>query len=372
MIEIRRFLPYAPALCACAFVAGCGPDADALLEQGRIAYEVRDFAVAARHYEAASAVCTNAAGAVGLTLARIALGDPQGAEAAVREALAKEPDSAEVRLAAGQVANLRGDHAAAVKFAREVAESTDLPADIRSRAWNDLAVAEIQRDRPDAARVALFRARRLDPKNAAAWYHLGYLYRNVLHFDEAAREHYAMFARMSPANDVRAQDIQRTLLPLISSDLTRLAAARPGMDKRDARASSVALGEGEALAAKNKFREARAKFKKAYEADPLSHPAAYAYAKRLAADAKTADDILAALKVFADAIDARPTSRETYLAAARFAVANKRTIWAKKILSRALAHFSNDKTLVDLYVKTLRGAGETETAALYAAWYRAF
>jgi len=363
-----RFSACACLACACFVLAGCGPDAGALLEQARNAAGNRDYAGAARCYAEAAEVCTNAAAYIGLTVMRMKLGDPTGAEEAARAALAKEPESAEARLAAGQVANMRGDSDAAVRLAREVADAAGLPASVRSQAWSDIAVVEIQRDRPDAARVALFRARRLDPKNAAAWYHLGYLYRNVLHYDEAAREHYAVYARCSPADDPRALDVQRTLLPLISSDLTRQAAARPGMDKRDVRASAQALGEGEAMEAKNP-KGARAKFKKACEADPLSYQAAYAYAKRLAKDAKTADDIVETLKAFTSAIDARPASRETYLAAARFATSNKRPIMAKKILSRALAHFSDDKTLVDLYVKTLRAVGEKETAKLYADWF---
>ena len=138
---------------------------------------------------------------------KLELGEVDAADAAIQKALDLLPDSAEAQLVDGQVAYRKGDLARATKSFNAVASEKSLPAALRAEALVARAVTEIKQNDCDAARLTLFRALRLNRRNAAVWYHLGLLSRNNYHFDEVAVEQFEMAARLSAKIPNAGEDV---------------------------------------------------------------------------------------------------------------------------------------------------------------------
>ena len=124
------------------------------------------------------------------------------------------------------------------------------------------------------------------------------------------------------------------------------------------------------------------RFEKAHAADPISWEAAWNYAQTLPVveAAKKAGDktklpaatvVARTLDAYRAALDVKPASRETCMAAARFALQNRRAPAACDFLSHALAHFPDAKPVLELYIEALGKLG-TADGAKRARMYRAY
>ena len=356
--------------CAAAFLCGCDKDdGSADMEKGAAAYAARDLRAAAASFTAAADKNpTNFTARMKLALINMDLGEMPAAKAAVENALAVDPASAEALFIDGQIAYYMKDYARAKKDFDEVAQSSQLPAEIRSQALAARAVMEIAGNLFDRARLTLWRAVRLDRKNAAAWYHLGHLSRDTYRFEDAALEQFEMAGRLMK-DPARARAIARDTIPALREALRVKIATKPGAAKRDPGAAAKLVSEAEALAKKEPKKSA-AKYAEAYAKDPLSYAAAWNYAKTLVASAKTDADVTKALVAFQDAIDQRPNSQDTYRTAARAALNRNKPMRAEKFLSQALSHDPENKQTLEIYVQTLRRLGKTPEANLYGAYLK--
>ena len=291
-------------------------------------------------------------------LDKLALGELDAANDAVTNALALLPDSAEARLADGQVAYLKRDYKRAMADFNAVASEKSLPAPIRSQAFVSRAVVASAQNDFDAARMTLFRALRLDRRNAAVWYHLGILSRNTYNFDEAAVEQFEMAARLSDPKEPRTQKLSREIIPAVRASIAAAAASKPGVAKRNAGQASDLIREAEALRKKKMIRAAIKKYEAALAADPFSYQAARELAGLISANDKSSAGVDKALRAYRAAIDQRPAVQENYYAAAQLAYANKRWATAEAILNRAIAHDPENIKTLDLYIATLQKVGK--------------
>ena len=358
------------AVLALAVVAGCGPDDGSVdFEKGEAAYSARDLQTAVLCYGAAAVKNpTNFTARMKLALANVDLGEIDAARAAIDSALAVDPLSAEARLLDGHIAYIAKDYSHAKKAFSDISSARQLPKDIRSKAIASQAVMELTANLFDRARVSLWRAIRLDRRNAAAWYHLGYLSRDTYRFEDAALEQFQMASRLM-TDPVRVKSVMQDIIPTIRESLRAKMAGKPGAAGRDPGTAATLVTEGEGLT-KRAPKKAAAKFSEAYSKDPLSYAAAWNFAKSKCDSAKSDADIARVLSAFQDAIDQRPNSQLTYRTAARFALGRRRPIRAERFLSQALAHDPEDKATLELYVQTLRRLGKTSEAKLYDAYLK--
>ncbi|MCQ2388536.1 MAG: tetratricopeptide repeat protein [Kiritimatiellae bacterium] len=359
------------ALLASIAVLGCSPDDGGASDvaKGEVALKARDLQAAEKCFAAAAAKdATNSVSQVRLAVVRMQLGDPAGAASAVAAARACDPDSAEALFAEGQVAYLKKDYALARKDFAQVAAARNLPAELRANALAAGAVVDVLENRLDAARIALWRALRTDPKCAAAWYHLAYLSRVTYDFVEAALMQYEMASRLLPASDERVAEITRKILPSIRDTEAQRKTAMVGVSKRDPAASAKLVAEAHALQAKD-VKKAAAKFLEAWEKDVLSFEAASGWA-RLASASSSAANPDRVLEAFNAALDARPNNQALYLAAAQYALKVGKSICAQRLLDQALAHDPSSKKALTLYLDVLKRNGKTKEAALYQAYLK--
>lgn len=363
-----------------AFVAGCGGDAGSSADvddgaedfaQAQVALANGETKIAARGFAEAARKCeTNFEARLQLALANIKLGEVDGAVSAAAAARALRPDSAEALLVAGQAAYLKRDYDAAVDDFNAVVKDAQLLAALRSAALAARAVVEIGRQDVDAARITLFTAKRLDPRNAAAWYHLGCLSRDVYRFTEAALEQFEVAVRLMDARDERAERLSRTIIPALREQRQQEAAARPGAQSRNPGEAARLIAEGQKLQGRRRMRDAIAKYAAALKADPLSDVAALAYAelqkanlpKDRAAAAPLVEKVLAAYRVV---IDENPSVQKHYLAAARLAYDHQLWMQAAAIMDRAISHDAENKQTLDLLVASLLKAGKTKQAGMW-------
>jgi len=353
-----------------AVLAGCEKkdDGAADFEKGMAAYAARDLRAAALGFStAAEKNPTNFVARLKLALVNIDLGEMTAAKKAVESALAVDPDSAEAKLVEGQIAYYAKDFTLAKGNFNAVAEAKGVPPSLRSQALAARAVMEIAANLFDRARLTLWRAVRLDRKNAAAWYHLGHLSRDTYRFEDAALEQFEMAGRLMK-DPARAKAIARETIPALRESVRAKIASKPGAAQRDPSAAAKLLSEAETLAKDPK--KAAAKFAEAYAKDPLSYAAAWNHAKALIASAKTDDEVTKALIAFQDAIDQRPNSQDTYRTAARAALNRSKPMRAEKFLSQALAHEPEDTKTLELYIQTLRRLGKSTEAKLYEAYLK--
>lgn len=355
---------------ALAVIAGCGPDdGSADFEKGESAYSARDLQTALICYRAAAEKNpTNFTARLKSALVNIDLGEIDAARKAVDSALAVDPHSAEAKLVDGHVAYLAKDYARAKKAFADVAAAKNLPKEMRSKAMASQAVLELTANLFDRARVSLWRAVRLDRRNASAWYHLGYLSRDTYRFEDAALEQFQMASRLM-TDPVRVKAVMQDTIPTIRESIRAKIAAKPGAAARDPGAAAKLVTEGEGLV-KRDPKKAAVKFAEAYAKDPLSYAAAWNFAKVKIDSAKSDAEIARVLTAFQDAIDQRPNSQLTYRTAARFSLNRRRPIRAERFLSQALAHDPEDKSTLELYVQTLRRLGKTAEAKLYDTYLK--
>lgn len=351
--------------------AAATDDGSADVARGLAALSQQDATTAAAAFAAAAAKCpSNFEAQVQLAMVNTRLGEIAAAAAAAARALELRPDSAEARLVSGQTAYLKKDYARALDDFSAVAGEKSLSASLRSEAWIGRGVVEFARGQPDASRISFIRARRLNPRNAAAWYHLGVLSRDTYHYHAAAREQFEMASRLLDARDQRTKKITRDILPALRRSIAASTASKDGVASRDPAKAAKLISDGKALQAKKMITAAMKKYEAAFAADPLSGPAALAFATLKGANVRVDGDVDKALAAYRAAIDANPAAQATYIAAAQLAYKHRKWSTAVAILERAVAHDSDNVQTLDILIAALRKAGKGAQAEGWQA-YRA-
>lgn len=357
--SLSSVLKCASALLA-ASVVGCAPkDGAKELEEGRAAYEVRDLKRAEKLFGESLACAPQDADRI-LYLARVKLdlGDLSAAQELSARALSLDGDAADVRLFAAQVAWHAKDYEKAAAGFLSLAKDAKLPADIRSQGWAGLGIVEMTQNHPHQARVALLLALQKDRRNAAAWYHLGLLYRDGFGYLESALEQFDVFVHLEADASPRVQKVQRAIIPALKESIARTLADRPGASKRDSSASSAAIGKAEAAWKKGDFKLARQAYQDALTADPLSYPAALGLAKAWQKTDATKAGLTKALEAYKRACILRPSAVSTFLATGSLAAQLGFYAQAVEVYSRAVAATPTSLDAIDGLIRSLNKVGK--------------
>ena len=355
-----------------AAILGCGPN-DGLKEflAGKEAYGLRDLKKAETLFEKSLAAAPQDVDRL-LFLARTALelGELEKAKDLVGRAAGNSDGDADVALLESQIAWHTKDYETAKKGFADVANDAKLDAAVRAQAWAGLGVVEMTCDNHHLARIAFLRALKLDRKNAAAWYHLGLLYRDGFRYLEAALEQFEIFVRLEEEASPRVQKVQRTVISGLKEEIARAAADRPGADKRNSASCAASISTAEAAVKKGNFKQAREAYQKALAADPLSYPAALGLAKAWEKTDTTKDGQQKAFENYKIACTLRPSAVATFLSAGSLAMKLGLGLQAVEIYSRAVAANPNSPDAIDGLIRALRKTGGKEKVAAAYQSYR--
>lgn len=358
------------ALCAVLF--GCGKrDGNDALEQGRAAYEVRDLGKAEKLFEA-SVECAPQDVDRLMWLARVKLERGELSEA--KDLLTKIQTLADgdhdVEMLAAQLAWHAKDYKSAARRFAALAEKPDLDPAVRSQALAGLGVVEATCEEFHLARVAYLSAIRMDRRNAAAWYHLGLLYRDNFDYLDAALEQMEIFVRLETGANPRVQKVQRTVIPALKDALSNRLMDRPGVSKRNSASCSAALAKAEASWKRGAYKDARQNYQAALAADPLSYPAALGLAKAWEKTDVSKDGMKKAFENYKLACTVRPGAISTFLTAGSLAHKLGLHSQAVEIYSRAVAASPTSLDALDGLIRAFRKVGGKESAARAYQRYR--
>ena len=345
-----------------AAILGCGPgDGVREFEQGKTAYELRDLKKAETLFARSAVLAPQDADRI-LYLARteLELGELAEAQLQVAKAAAIAGDDADVRLLKAQIDWHAKSYEDAAKGFSAIAEDIRLEASVRAQGWAGLGVVEMTCDNRHLARVAFLRAIRLDRKNAAAWYHLGLLYRDGFGYLESALEQFEIFVRLEEKSSPRVQKVQRTVIPALKESISREAAERPGVARRNSASCAASISAAEAAVKKGNFKVAREAYQKALAADPLSYPAALGLAKAWEKTDATKDGQTKAFENYKIACALRPSAVTTFLTAGALAAKLGLNLQTVEIYSRAVAANPNSPDAIDGLIRALRKVGGKE------------
>lgn len=360
------------ALALSAVAVGCGPkDGLKELDEGRAAYDVRNFEKAAKLLEKSLERAPDRVDAL-LLLARtrLDLGELAAAQKLVARA-SELSDDVDVRMFAAQVAWHAKDFDAAARGFQELADNARLDPALRAKAWAGLGVVEMARENSHLARLAFLRALRLNFKDAAARYHLGLLYRDAFSYCEAALEQFQVFVRLEADATPRVQKVQRSFIPALQKQIAAEAAARPGAARRDSAAAAAALARAAAAEKKGRNDTARKEYEAALKADPLSAPAALGLAKcwqKTAPSKKRggeANPQMRAMENYQLACALQPSKVSTFLTAGALAARLGLPARAVEIYSRAVAASPTSFDALDGLIRALRKQGKPKIAQAY-------
>ena len=354
-----------------AAILGCGPrDGSKEFRAGKEAYGLRDLKRAEKLFERSAVLAPQDADRL-LYLARteLELGELAGAQLQIAKAVAIAGDDADVRLLKAQVDWHAKNYEEAAKGFSEIAEDIRLEASVRAQGWAGLGVVEMTCDNHHLARVAFLRAIRLDRRNAAAWYHLGLLYRDGFRYLEAALEQFEIFVRLEQEASPRVQKVQRTIIPGLKEEIARAAAERPGAAKRNSSVCATLIVEAEAAQKKGNAKGAREAYQKALAADPLSYPAALGLAKAWEKTDASKAGQQKAFENYKIACLLRPSAVSTFLVAGSLAAKLGLTLQAVEIYSRAVAANPTSLEAIDGLIRALRkSGGKAKVAEAYQGY----
>ena len=358
------------AVCT-AMILGCGPsDGSKELLEGKEAYDLRDLKKAERLFaESLAAAPQDVDRLLYLARTELELGELEKAKSLVERAAENSEGDVDVALLESQIAWHLKDYKTAASGFADIANDEELDAVVRSQGWAGLGVVEMTCDNHHLARVAFLRAIRLDRKNAAAWYHLGLLYRDGFGYLESALEQFEIFTRLEEQSSPRVQKVQRTVIPALKESITRAAAERPGVDKRNSASCAALISTAEAAVKKGNFKVARETYQKALAADPLSYPAALGLAKAWEKADTTRDGQTRAFENYKTACVLRPSAVTTFLKAGSLAAKLGLNLQTVEIYSRAIAANPSSLDAIDGLIRALRKVGGKErVAAAYQAY----
>ncbi len=368
----KKIIPAAFAALVSA-LAGCGPDDGSKeLALGRKAYDLNDFAKAEKLLsESLERAPENVDALLLFSRTKIENGDIAAATNAAARAAAIAPDDADVKLVEAQALWHARDFERSGALFKSVADDAKLAPQIRAQGWAGLGVVEIARESDrHLARIAFLRAIRLDRMNAAAWYHLGLVYRDEFGYYEAALEQFEIFVRLEASASPRVQRVQRSIIPALKEQIARDTAGRSGVAKRDSAASAAALANAESLWRKKQFKKARDAYAKAASADPLSYPAALGLAKAwLKTDTSKAGK-MKAFEAYKNACSLRAGAISTFVTTGELAASMNYHAQAAEIYSRAVAASPSSIQCLDGLIRALQKTGGHRTAARAYQLYR--
>ena len=342
-----------------AAILGCGPrDGAKEFREGKEAYELRDLKRAEKLFERSVVLAPQDADRL-LYLARteLELGELAKAQAAISRAAENSDGEADVALLEAQIAWHAKDYATASDEFSEIANDSKLEASVRAQGWAGLGVVEMTCDNHHLARVAFLRALRLDRHNAAAWYHLGLLYRDGFGYLEAALEHFEIFVRLEEEASPRVQKVQRTIIPALKEQISRAAMERPGVAKRNSSVAATSIATAESALKKGNAKAAREAYQQALAADPLSYPAALGLAKVWEKTDASKAGQQKAFENYRIACMLRPSAVSTFLTAGSMAAKLGLTLQAVEIYSRAVAANPASLEAIDGLIRALRKSG---------------
>lgn len=358
---------------ACAAVCGCAKkDGSAEFAEGRAALESKEPGLAAKLFDESLVYAPNNVDAlVLLARARLELGELPAAKAAVEKARVLAGDDVDVVLLGAQIAYHQRDFDAAETAYRSIADNGKLSAELRAEAMSGIGVIEYGANNYDLARIAFFRAIRLDRKCLVAYYHLGRLYRDGFGYPEAALDAFEKFAYLGDGADERVRKVQRTFIPELKESNARAAAARPGAAKRNSAACAAAIAKAEAALKKGgkSIKEAIGFYQQALAADPLSYPAALGLAKTLLRTDTSKNGLIRAFESYKQACSLNPNAVPTFLSAGDLAARLGYNAQAVEIYSRAVAADPSNQSALDGLIRSLRKVGgKQKIAAAYQAY----
>ena len=356
-----------------AALLGCGPgDGVREFSEGKEAYGLRDLKKAERLFaESLAAAPQDVDRLLYLARTELELGELERAKDLIGQAAGNSEGDADVALLESQIAWHTKDYKTAASGFADVANDEKLDAAVRSQGWAGLGVVEMTCDNRHLARIAFLRAIRLDRKNAAAWYHLGLLYRDGFGYLESALEQFEIFTRLEEKSSPRVQKVQRTVIPALKESISRAAAERPGVAKRNSASCAASISAAEAAVKKGNFKAAREAYQKALAADPLSYPAALGLAKAWERTDATKDGQTKAFENYKTACALRPSAVTTFLTAGSLAAKLGLNLQTVEIYSRALAANPNSPDAIDGLIRALRKVGGKEKVAAAYQAYRA-
>lgn len=352
-----------------AVLAGCNPkDGEKEYADAKVAFETGNYPKAVRQLSVSLQYAPeNVSSLLLLAKCHIKLGEIAKARESIAMAEALEPNAEDVRFLSGEAAFLAKDYAKAREVYSALAKNGATPQ-IRSRALASLGIVDIMGINGQKAevfranaRTHLLEAIRFDGKNAAARYHLGYLYRYSYEYLPLALDQYEIYARIMPASDERVVKVLRGIIPEIKDAIARSAAQRPGADKRDVAYSSAQFKKGDEAWKKNQYKDAKKFYLEAFKADVLNFQAAVALAKAcMKADPKNGE--AESLKYYMAACSLRPSSKDTLMTAGDLAMKTANYASAVQAYSRAVAVSPNDITAIDSLIRALRKSGNEKAA----------
>ena len=303
--------------------------------------------------------------------AKLAIADLVSAKAAISNAYVLASGDVDVRLLKAQIDFHARDYASAAKLFKGVAEDKSLDRKLRAQGWAGLGVLDQCANERDLARIDFLKALRLDGKNLAAWYHLGYIYHNDYGYYKAAKDCYEYFVSLSPAIDDRVLKVQRSTIPALREAQDNSILEIPGARNPDSAACAKALAAAEAAMKKKTFKTARMRYEESVKADPTSEPAAIGFAKFLVKNDQTAAGKKLALEQYRRACKLAPSKVSDFLAAGEFAAATGNHLTARELYSRAVAADPTNISAIDGLIRALRKTNQSKTASAYQL-YREF
>ena len=350
-------------------LTGCG-SGDGLeeLAAGREAAELKDYIKASKLLSKSLEITPDRVDAlVSLAQVKLALGDLTAAKQSIKRAYEINHDDLDVRYLSGQIAWHLKEYDEAGRLYKELADDMNLDAKDRARGWTGLGIVQMAKGEAHLSRISFLTAIRLDRRNAAAWYHLGLLYRDSpFGYNEAALDEFNIYVRLDTEASPRVQKTQRVIIPALKESISRAAMDRPGVSKRDSAACAKLLSEAEAAVKKAANKTALKKYEEALKADPLSYPAALGVAKLMVKVDNSKIGQQKALEAYLVACQLRPSAVATFLTAGELAAKLSLNVQAVDIYSRAVAANPASLDALDGLIRALRKIkGKNALASAY-------
>jgi len=367
------FVRKAAAIAVCALVAvGCGPrDGLKELEQGKAAFEERNFKKAGKLFEQCLKLApANVDALVYFARAKMELGELAPADEALSRAWGLAEKDLDVRLLSAQLAWHLEDYKRARTIYKGIADEAALPPAVRARGWTGLGIVEMTENNQQLARVNFLRAIRLDRRNASAWYHLALLYRDGLGYIEAALEQFEIFVRLEAVASPRVQKVQRSVIPALKEQRAAAIAELPGASRRDSAASATAISKAQSAWSKGQYKSALRCYQDAFVADPLSVPATLGLAKCFLKTDSSKVGQLRAFENYKLACTLSPGTLSTFLTAGAMATKLGYHSQAVEIYSRAVAAAPTSLDALDGFIAALRRVGGKTSIAQAYQLYR--
>lgn len=356
---------------ACLAAAGCARTPQRLYEDGAEAFANGEFTDAQISLtECLELEPENVNALLMLTRTHLMLGQMPLAVQTVEKALTLEPDAPDVLQLGGQTGFYAAKYDLSTRCYRAMCENKDFTAQDKAVGWTGLALVDIismvdgkadfKRER---ARTSLYKAIRLDPRNASARYHLGMLYRDFEYY-EVALDQFELYLRLDQTDRDRAEKVRSSLIPAIKESIASARAAI-GSSKNDSVSSVRFMKQAVEAWNKRHYKTARLRYNDAYNADKTNYRAAYGLALAWEKTAPTKAGYGEAFKYCRIASALRPTSKEMLMKSAELAVGAGNNLGAAEAYSRALCIGFNDAAVVKLFIRELRNVGRKDIANIY-------